>query len=133
MNNEKLKMLNNYIKSRISPILLEDIPLSIFQDVVILESDCDRSLLNGHYEGINFVPPNWYVELIEKSENYHPVLVINNINKVSKIEQSKFIEIFKYKKISTFHLPKNCIIIATCSNLKENPISEEVYSLMAHI
>lgn len=130
MNSDRIKILEGILKSGISPILLEDFPVSVFQDAVILESNCDVSELNGHYEETEFCPPEWYKKLTSKD---NPVLVINNINKIPTDEQIKFVEIFKYNKISTFELPKNCIVIATVSNLKENPINEQVYSLMAHI
>lgn len=130
MNSDRIKMLEGILKSGISPILLEDFPVSVFQDAVILESNCDVSELNGHYEDVEFCPPEWYKKLTSKD---NAVLVINNINKIPTDEQIKFVEIFKYNKISTFELPKNCIVIATASNLKENPINEQVYSLMAHI
>ena len=130
MNSDRIKILEGILKSGISPILLEDFPVSVFQDAVILESNCDVSELNGHYDETEFCPPEWYKKLISKD---NPVLVINNINKIPTDEQIKFVEIFKYNKISTFELPKNCIVIATVSNLKENPINEQVYSLMAHI
>ena len=130
MNSDRIKMLEGILKSGISPILLEDFPVSVFQDAVILESNCDVSELNGHYEGMEFCPPEWYKKLTSKD---NAVLVINNINKIPTDEQIKFVEIFKYNKISTIELPKNCIVIAIASNLKENPINEQVYSLMAHI
>ena len=130
MNSDRIKMLEGILKSGISPILLEDFPVSVFQDAVILESNCDVSELNGHYEETEFCPPEWYKKLTSKD---NAVLVINDINKIPTDEQIKFVEIFKYNKISTFDLPKNCIIIAIASNLKENPINEQVYSLMAHI
>ena len=130
MNSDRIKMLEGILKSGISPILLENFPVSVFQDAVILESNCDVSELNGHYEDVEFCPPEWYKKLTSKD---NAVLVINNINKIPTDEQIKFVEIFKYNKISTFELPKNCIVIATASNLKENPINEQVYSLMAHI
>ena len=130
MNNDRIKMLEGILKSGISPILLEDFPVSVFQDAIVLESNCDVSELNGYYEETEFCPPKWYTELTSKD---NAVLVINNINKIPTDEQIKFVEIFKYNKISTFELPKNCIIIAIASNLKENPINEQVYSLMAHI
>lgn len=132
MNQEKRTMLETFLKSGISPLLLEDISSNIFENAVILESNCDLSLLNGHYEGTEFVAPEWYQQL-EKQENNIPILMIKDINKIPSEEQTKFIEILKYKKISTFDLPKNCIIIVTCTNLKENKINEEVYSLIAHI
>jgi len=130
MNKDKLLMLDSYVKAGVSPILLEDIPAEIFEDAIILEGDCDKSLLNGHYEKEEFYPPKWYSELLKKEK---PLLVIKDINKISIEEQGKFIELFKYKKVSTFELSKNCIIILTVSNLKENRINEEVYSLVVHI
>lgn len=132
MNQEKRKMLETFLKSGISPLLLEDISSDIFENAVILESDCDLSLLNGHYEGTEFVAPEWYEQLITQTNNI-PILIIKDINKIPIEEQTKFIELLKYKKISTFDLPQNCIIIVTCQNLKENKINEEVYSLMAQI
>lgn len=133
MNNERIEMLEGILKSGISPILLEDFPVNVFENAVVLEANCDMSELNGHYEGAIFCPPEWYTKLTDKNSDYEPVLVINNINKIPSDEQTKFVEIFKYKKVSTFDLPKNCIIIATANNLEENKINEEVYSLMAHI
>lgn len=130
MNKDRLKMLSEYIKSGISPILFENIPTSILENAIVLEANCNKSELNGHYEGINFVAPTWYNEL---KKSLTKILVINNINDINKEEQTKFIELLKYKKISTFDLPKNCIIVVTSNNLKEKPINEEVYSLMAHI
>lgn len=132
MNQEKRKMLETFLKSGISPLLLKDISSDIFENAVILESDCDLSLLNGHYEGTEFVAPEWYEQLITQTNNI-PILIIKDINKIPSEEQTKFIELLKYKKISTFDLPQNCIIIVTCQNLKENKINEEVYSLMAQI
>ena len=130
MNKERLEMLNEYIKSGITPILIENMPASVFDNATILNANCDISDLNGHYENINFVAPSWYNKL---KQNQTKMLVINNINGIDVNEQTKFIEILKYKKISTFDLPKDCIIIVTAKNLKERPINEEVYSLLAHI
>ena len=129
----KIDMLEAYIKAGISPILFEDLDLKVAKNKVILESNCDTSLLNGHYEGTEFVPPEWFNKVMQNSKNAFCLLIIKEINKISKKEQLKFLELFKYKKIGTFNLPENCVIIATCSNLKENEISEEIYSLLAHI
>lgn len=133
MNNEKIIMLENYIKSGISPILLEGISTEIFNNAVIIKAECDVSLLNGHYEGINFVAPEWYNNILEKSKNTNSLLVINGLNNISEEEQLKFLELFKYKKVSTFDLPKNCVIVVTCSNLEEKPIAKDIYSLLVHI
>lgn len=133
MNGEKLVILENYIKLGMSPILMEDISRDIFKNATLLEADCDESLLVGHYEGIDFVPPAWFDELMSKNISENRLLLIPDFNKISQDEQLKFLELFKYKKINTFELPEKTIIIATASNLKENPISEQIYSLMIHI
>ena len=130
MEKEKKDLLEAYVKSGITNILIEGMSAGDFKNCVVIDSKCDISLLNGHYEDTEFVGPKWYYELLKKDR---PVLIINEINSISKEEQSKFVEILAYKKISTFELPKKCIVIATCNNLKDMPINENVYSLMAHI
>lgn len=133
MNKERLNLLENYIKSGVSPLLVQTIPSNSFNNSVIIKSNIDRSELNGHYENTDFCPPLWYKELLDKSKTNTSVLVIENINEIPLEEQTKFIEILKYKKISTFEFPKNCLVIVTCSDLTANKINEEVYSLLAQI
>ena len=133
MNKERLNLLESYIKTGVAPLLIENIPSDLFSNSVVLKSNIDKSELNGHYEDIEFCPPTWYKELLEKSKLDYVILVIENINDISVEEQNKFIEILKYNKISTFTLPKNCLIIVTCSDLNNKKISEEVYSLLAQI
>ena len=130
MYKEKIKILDIYLKSGLTNILIEDMPKEIFEDEIILEANCTIDDLNGHYEGIEFMPPKWYQDLIKSKRK---VLVINDINKLPLKEQPKFNEILNYKKVSTFELPKDCIVIVLVNNLKENQICEEVYSLLAHI
>lgn len=133
MNKERLNLLENYIKSGVSPVLIKNIPSSAFNNSVIIKSNIDRAELNGHYENTEFCPPQWYKELLDKSKASIAGLVIENINEIKLEDQTKFIEILKYKKVSTFELPKNCLVIVTCSDLTTNKINEEVYSLLAQI
>lgn len=133
MNQERLNLLENYIRAGMSPLLIQNFPSDSFNNSVVINSNIDRAELNGHYENTDFCPPIWYKELLEKSKIKYTVLVIENINEISLEEQTKFIEILKYKKISTFHLPENCLVIVTCSDLSVNKINEEVYSLLAQI
>ncbi len=130
IDSESLKQL---IKLNEFPILVEDIPNELFEDAVILSNDCDVSELNGHYEELEFVPPIWYGVLCDKCRSKDTILIINAINNSDLDEQLKFVEILKYRKISTFVLPKNCIIIVTAYNLKEKPVAQEIYSLTAHV
>lgn len=133
MNKERYELLQKYIKLEMSPLLLQNISSKEFEGAIILKSNIEQSELNGHYEGINFMPPTWYQKLIEKSQSNYTILIIENINEIPNEEQTKFIEILKYKKISTFNLPKNCLIIVTCSDLNNKKINEEVYSLLIQI
>lgn len=125
--------LKSIFLNNICPILFEDIGPSIFENYIILDKNCDISELNGHYEGINFLPPKWYDELLKKSNESYCILVIKDVNKLSSYEQGKFNELLKYRKISTFNLPSNCRIVLICNDLKRYPLSNEVYSLVAHI
>lgn len=133
MNKERFNLLENYIKSGVSPLLVQNIPSNFFDNSIVIKSDIDKSELNGHYENVNFCPPLWYKDLLDKSKTKTVVLVIENINEIKLEEQTKFIEILKYRKVSTFKLPKNCLIIVTCSDLTANKINEEVYSFLAQI
>lgn len=130
MDKVRKEMFEAYVKSGINSLLLENIDSKIFKNSVMIDSNCDMSLLNGHYEDEKFIAPSWYLDLVNNQKN---LLIINNINEVDKFEQGKFIEILRYRKVSTFNLPSNCVVVATCSNIKEKPINEEVYSLMVHI
>lgn len=133
MSSGKVEMLESYIRAGMSPILMEEVSNDIFKNAVILEADCEESILTGHYEDTKYVAPAWYYELLEKSKNNYALLVVNELNKISLEEQLKFVELFKYKKVSTFKLPENTIIIATAENLEKNPITKEIYTLIVHI
>lgn len=130
MQREKINILETYLNSGLTNILIENVKKEIFEDEIILNYDIPVEELNGHFEGINFEPPSWYKELIDNNKK---ILVINDINKLEYNEQTKFIEILKYKKISTFLLPNDLVVIVLVNNLKENKINEEVYSLLAFV
>lgn len=133
MNKDRLKLLENYLEIGIGPLLIENLPSDSLPNCVVIKNNIDKSQLNGHYENIDFCPPTWYKELLEKSKTDYVILIIEKINEISLDEQAKFIEILKYKKISTFELPTNCIIIVTCSDLNVGKINEDVYSLLVQI
>lgn len=80
MNQEQIMMFDMYTGMKNIPILLENVPLSAFKNVTVLEANCDMSELNGHYEGMDFVGPDWYQELQKNSEVVEPVLILKDIN-----------------------------------------------------
>ena len=125
------ELLKSFIKSNVAPILInflngKDIPNSI-----LLPSNVNISELNGHYENDEFLPPNWLIQITNSSKQ--AILVIDKIDEISKKEQLKFVELLKYRQISTFKLPESTIIIVTAKKINKNTINEEIYSLVAHI
>ena len=134
MNKEQVDLLGEYIKAGKSVVLIEEIPESVIKKgAVVINSDCSRSELMGYFDNLEYIVPEWYNKLMESSKINTPVLIIKDINKVPEEEQRKFIELLKYKKVYVNKIPENCMIFVTYSDLKENPIEEEVYSFMAHI
>ena len=132
-NNEKVELLNTYLKNNFVPVLIQGLDTNIFEDAVILNSDIPNSELNGHYDETNFVPPIWFNKIMDKKDEKINLLVIKDIDKISKEEQMKFYELLKYRKISVFDLPTNCVIIIPCLKVKEGMLNENIYSLVAHI
>lgn len=125
---DKKEVLFSYFKTNVAPILVDFIFGKDFNNAVILSADISVNELNGHYEDINFVPPFWFNELKDKK-----ILVIDKIDNVLKDEQLKFIELLKYKKISTFSLPDDVVIIVTANKINSDTIHEEILSLVAKI
>lgn len=131
MNDAKRELLMSYIKSNVAPILVDFIDGNNIPNSVVLPANCETSELNGHYDNIEFVSPEWLNKL--KNSNTPTILVIDKIDSIPKNEQTKFVEILKYRQVSTFELPKNTVIVVTAKEINENTINEEIYSLVAHI
>ncbi len=131
MNNDKMNMLKSYLSINVAPVLIDlefsiDIPKSI-----IIPANCEVKELNGHYEGEDFLAPKWYYDLINTNEA--KVIVIKDIDSISKEEQLKFKELLEYRQVSTFKIPEDTRIILTAKNINKETINEEIYSLVAHI
>ena len=130
MENKK-ELLMSYIKANVAPILVNFISGKDIPGAIVMSADVDAKELNGHYDGADYMPPKWYNELV--TNNNSKVLVIDLIDSINKEEQLKFIELLEYRKISTFELPKDCVIIVTAKEVNKDKISEEIYSLVAQI
>lgn len=131
---EKLELLDTYIKTNVAPILLEDVTSDVFKKyAVILDAHCDISLLNGHYEETEFMPPKWYEQIFKKRNEKNNILLIDRIFELNEKEQLKFGKIIKYRKVGEFELPKNCLIIIVCPKKEIGKINKELYSYVAHV
>ena len=131
MNDAKRELLMSYIKSNVAPILVNFIDGNNIPNSVVLPANIEISELNGHYVNTEFISPEWLNKL--KNSNTPTILVIDKIDSIPKNEQKKFVEILKYRKVSTFEIPKNTVIVVTAKEINENTINEEIYSLVAHI
>ncbi len=131
MNEEKKELFANYIKSNIAPILVDFINGSDIPNSIIVPATCNIEDLTGHYLGTEYVPPKWLNQLLKS--NKQSILIIDKIDSIPKNEQIKFVEILKYRKVSTFEIPKDTIIIVTAKEINNKTISETIYSLVSHI
>ena len=129
----KIAKLEESLKKGYRLYLIEINKIEKMKNSEILNSKCNISELNGHYEISEYKPPEWLRKLNEKSKKGYCILIIDNIDKISKEEQNKFLEIIRYKKISVFELPKNCIVLMTCSKISKELINKEVYLSTIHI
>lgn len=128
---DKKEMLLSYIKSNVAPVLVDFISSKDLNEAVVLPANIDVKELNGYYDGVDFMPPKWLNEILSTKES--KFLVIDKIDTILKEEQLKFCELLEYRKISTFELPKNCVIIVTANEINKDKINEEIFSLVARI
>ena len=128
MMENKRELLLSYIKSNVAPILVDFLSGNDIKNAVILPANIDSKELNGHYDGVDFLPPKWMSEIL--GTNASKILIIDKIDSVSKEEQLKFCELLEHRKISTFSLPENCVILVTANEVNKNKISEEIYTEM---
>lgn len=130
MTINKKEMLLSYIRVNVAPILVDFLSGKDLPYATILPANLDIKELNGHYENTEYLPPRWLNKLQQNSNN---LLVIDQIDTISKQEQLKFYELLKHRKISTFVLPSECRIIITATEINKDKINEKIYSLVAQI
>ena len=56
---DKNKMLKEYIKINIAPILVDFIDKDFFNNKVVINSNCRKEELNEIYEKEKILPPRW--------------------------------------------------------------------------
>ena len=113
---ERIELLREYLNANVVPILVEKLDISDMPNSIILNSNINDSELVGHYEEFVFYPPKWMEKMYQSKDMI--VLIINNIDLISKKDQDRFIEILKYRQVSTFDIPDNYRILLTAKNIK---------------
>ena len=134
MKEETKEMLESYIEANVAPILISTEQFKKveekYQSKTTLLADCSIQELYGGYVENEFISPKWYQEL---QSNSSELLVIENLSSISKEEQLKFKELFKYRKVGTLDLPKNCCIIVLSEVIDQDHIAKELYDLLVHV
>ena len=125
-----IEFLKEYIKANICPILIDFLDSKYIPNCILLPSNINIKDLDGHYKNEDYLPPEWYSKLLSENKN---VIVIDNIDSIHIEEQDKFLELIKYRKISTFDLPNDVVIIITAKKINKDTISKNIYELVAHI
>ena len=125
MDLNRIDLLKEYINGNYAPILTEDKYVSILPEHGNIDVNNIENEVNVTIDGNgNQVIPKW-IEEVNKTK----ILLIRNIDFVSKEKQRYLVEVLKSKKISNIELDKNVIIILTCQNMDLTKIDEEVISL----
>lgn len=132
MKEEIKNMLEEYIKANVSPILTT-VDKNVFKDYTEIKADCTDEFLKGSFDENNYQKPSWYIDIINKQENNINLLLITDLDKVSKEKQKRFIELLKYRQINILTLPKNCVIIVLVDKISKETIDKDIYSLSACI
>lgn len=127
-NKEKMNLLKSYIVSNVAPILTDFIEVATLPHTIVIPANCEPSELCGYYNNDKYLAPDWYYEL-----KNNKLLVIAKIDEITKEEQQKFIELLKYRQVSTFKIPDDISIILTANKINKDTINEELFSLVAQI
>ena len=86
MENKKETLLS-YIKANVAPILVDFISSKDLDDAVVIPANVDIKELNGHYDGVDFVPPKWLNEILNTKDKLLLVCTEDAIAKM--IEENK--------------------------------------------
>lgn len=125
------ELLKEYLNANIVPILVDYVFGEDLKDAVVIPANIDVKDLTGHYEGEKYIPPKWYSACEDTVEG--DLLIIDRIDTIPREEQLKFVELLEYRKVSTFELPSNTVIMVTANKISKETIHEEILSLVAII
>lgn len=126
---DKIEYLSSYLRFNVAPVLIDFLSCADLDATVILPANIPIEELNGKYDGANLVQPKWF-DIIASTKKTK-MLVIDKIDTIPIEEQLKFVELLKYRKVSTFELPEDCVIVVTANQTSK--INEGIFSLVAKI
>lgn len=117
MNKESQIKLEKILKSTTWPLIVTNATAKDFSNAIIIPSDIPSTELGVISEDENQKYPTWAIQIIIKAKkSSNIILCIDSIDKVSELEQNKFLSLLKYKGINGFKLPTNTKIILTAKD-----------------
>lgn len=126
---EKKELIKYIIENNSSPLLTDLLKGKDIDNSFILPATINKEELVGYYQNNKYYQPKWMNEMMDNKNNI--ILVIDKIDEISMVEQDKFFELIKYRKISTFKIDDFYRIILTAKDL--NKVSENIKKLVITI
>ena len=122
--NKRLKRLEYFLRDNSSPILVDFAEVKHFNNPIVLESNISELELYG-----NNTAPTWYHK-VEEANGSRVYLIINNIAKIPKNEQKKFISLLKDKECNNKKLQENVSIIVLIKDNEKDLLDKELLSYL---
>ena len=122
--NRKLKRLEYFLVDNDSPILVDFAKVKHFNNPVVIESNITEKELYGDNN-----EPSWF-QKINEANGERVYLIINNITKISKEEQKKFISLFKDRECNNKKIPQNVSIILLIEEQEKELLDKELLSYL---
>ena len=127
-----IEKLNELIELSNDPIVLKDTKFKLTGQEVIIEANTPVKGISERYIDGSVEAPDWYKDLM-KINSKRPILIINNINSIDEVQQARFLELIKYKKVGSFALPENTLILITYYSSEKYKLNESIASLVMHM
>ena len=125
----RLKRLEFYLKDCESPILVDFLKPEQFKEPIVLEGNISQEELYGDMS----YDPEWYSKLKNSKKEGINYLIINNLAKVDKNEQKKFIHLLKDRKCNNIVLPDNTVMLVVINEGEKDLLDKDVLSYLIQV
>lgn len=125
-NNLKLKLNEILSNNKSWSIIIEGLDAKLIKDAVIINANINSQDLGIKIDSNGYIYPKFISEL---ENNKTKILIIDELDEISKEEQEKFYGLIKYKGINGYKFPKETQIIITTKTNGLNKISQDILNL----
>lgn len=125
-SNLKLKLKEILSNNKSWSIIIEGLDAKLIKDAVIINANINSQDLGIKIDSNGYIYPKFISEL---ENNKTKILIIDELDEISKEEQEKFYGLIKYKGINGYKFPKETQIIITTKTNGLNKISQDILNL----